>query len=278
MLAPASHSSSTSRWSTCTQWMQRQAVPRCTTPSCTRYSTGERPHGVSGMPRARNVSANGPVPSRTNSVSASDSARCTATGHPSRRARSATARYSGSLTVYGACGETPRLRGEGAKSGEGMLQLGHARGAVRGVGTEDLLVVDPAPAEPRQRLERRTCASRVSDASDAGGPRVAHPQLRRTQERFRGGGVLEGAERADPRREVALRILAGEVSQLEVRVCVDEAGNETGLRKVELPGSPRRGHARMRADGGDGAAIVNENGAVRNRWRRYGEDRSSADA
>src|SRR6266480_1350203 len=159
-----------------------------------------------------------------------------------------------------------------------MLQLGHARGTVRGVGTEDLLVVDPAPPEARQRLERRTCASRVSDASDAGGPRVAHPQLRRTQERFRGGGVLEGAERADPRREVALRILAGEVSQLEVRVCVDEAGNETGLRKVELPGSPRRGYARMRADGGDGAAIVNENGAVLDGRRRHRMHEAGANA
>src|SRR2546423_11945182 len=44
--APASRNSATSRWSACTQWMQRQAVPRCTTPSCTRYSTGEQPCAV----------------------------------------------------------------------------------------------------------------------------------------------------------------------------------------------------------------------------------------
>src|SRR3989441_4155392 len=92
--------------STWTEWMQSHPVARCKTPSCTRYWTGERWCAVTGMPRARSASANGPLPCCTSCVSALDSARCSATGRPAPRAKSATARYKGPLTVYGACGET----------------------------------------------------------------------------------------------------------------------------------------------------------------------------
>src|SRR5437773_580519 len=179
---------SMSRLSTWTQWMHSHPVARSKTPSRKRYSTGEQPRGVTAMPRARSASANGPVPSRTSIVSARDSARCTASGSASRPARSATARYSGSLTVYGA--------------------------------------------------------------------------LRRAGGRVGGRGVLQRAERGDPGGEVALRVLVGEVRQLEVCVCVDEAGDEAGVRKRELTGPRRRGDEGMGADGGDGATVVNENGAV----------------
>src|SRR5947199_98131 len=94
--------------STWTQWMARQS-PDAKTPSRKRYATGEQPRAVTAMPRARNASANGPAPSCTSAVSSRDSARCRATGSRSRRASSAVARYSGSLTVYGACGEMGQL-------------------------------------------------------------------------------------------------------------------------------------------------------------------------
>ncbi len=59
------------------------------------------------MPRFHRASAKGPSPSRTSSVSSSDSARCTAIGKRSRRASAVTALYKAALTVKGACGETP---------------------------------------------------------------------------------------------------------------------------------------------------------------------------
>src|SRR5213079_1643349 len=149
-----------------------------------------------------------------------------------------------------------------AKAVEGSPQLFHARGALRGVGAEDLLIVDPPPSETRERLERRAGAPRVRDARHARSPGVAHAPLRRAGELVGGRGVLEGAERADPAGELALRVLVGEVRQLEVRVCVDETRDEAGVRKRELTGPRRRGHEAMGAYGGDSATIVNENGAV----------------
>src|SRR5438094_6137445 len=133
-----------------------------------------------------------------------------------------------------------------------MLQFGHARGALRRVGPEDLLVVDPAPAQPRQRLERRSGAPRVGHAGDAGGPCVAHPLLRRARKLLRSRRVLEGAQRADPRRELALRVLAGEMGQLEVGMRVDETGKEAGVWKFELSCPGRVGTTRF----GPTAAMV----------------------
>jgi len=124
------------------------------------------------------------------------------------------------------------------------------------------VIVDPTPSEARERLERRAGAPRVRDARDARSPAVAHAPFRRAGELVGGRGVLQGAERADPWGELALRVLVGEVRQLEVCVCVDEAGDEAGVRKRELTGPRRRGDEGMGADGGDGATVVNENGAV----------------
>src|SRR5579884_2879249 len=96
--APASRRTAISAASTCTQWMQRQ--PPCPrTPRRRRYSTGEHPWARTAMPRSRRASANGPAPLRTSAVSSGDSARCTASGSPAARARSAAARYNGALTV-----------------------------------------------------------------------------------------------------------------------------------------------------------------------------------
>src|SRR2546430_17210483 len=102
--------------------------------------------------------------------------------------------------------------------------------------------------------------------------------FRRAGELVGGRGVLPGAERADPAGELALRVLVGEVRQLEVRVRVDEARDEAGVRKRELTGPRRRGNEGMRADGGDGATVVNENGAVLDGRRRDRMDRARADA
>src|SRR3989449_5234009 len=114
----------------------------------------------------------------------------------------------------------------------------------------------------RSRLERRAGAPRVREARNARNPGVAHAPLRRAGELVGGRGVLQGAERADPAGELALRVLVGEVRQLEVRVRVDEARDEAGVRKRELTGPRRRGNEGMGTDGGDGATVVNENGAV----------------
>ncbi len=158
-----------------------------------------------------------------------------------------------------------------------MLQLLHARSALCRIGTEHLLVVDPARAEARERLERSAGAPRVGDTRDAGGPRVAHAPLRRAGKLLRGRRVLEGAQRADPAGELALRILAGEVGQLEVGVGVDESGNEAGFRESELPHSRGRGNEWLRSYGGDDAAVVNENGAVLDGRRRDGVHKACTD-
>src|SRR5437867_1847631 len=53
-------------------------LPRCMTPSCARYWTGDGPSGCTAIPRARSASANGPAPLRTSALSSRDSATCTA--------------------------------------------------------------------------------------------------------------------------------------------------------------------------------------------------------
>src|SRR5713226_4784448 len=129
-----------------------------------------------------------------------------------------------------------------------------------------------------ERLERSAGAARVGDTCDAGGPRVAHAPLRRAGKLLRGRRVLERAQRADPAGELALRILAGEVGQLEVGVGVDESGNEAGFRESELPHSRGRGNEWLRSYGGDDAAVVNENGAVLDGRRRDGVHEACTDA
>src|SRR5439155_7713720 len=124
------------------------------------------------------------------------------------------------------------------------------------------VIVDPTPSEARERLERRAGAPRVRDARDARSPAVAHAPFRRAGELVGGRGVLQGAERADPSGELALRVVPGEVRQLEVRVRVDEARDEAGVRKRELTGSLRRGQVAMGAVGSDGAKVINENMAI----------------
>src|SRR6266704_3938327 len=80
--------------------------------------------------------------------------------------------------------------GEGAKAVEGSPQFLHTRGALPGVGAEDLLIVDPTPPEARERLERRAGTPRVRDARDARSPGVAHAPFRRAGELVGGRGVL----------------------------------------------------------------------------------------
>src|SRR3989449_11490855 len=130
----------------------------------------------------------------------------------------------------------------------------------------------------RSRLERRAGAPRVREARNARNPGVAHAPLRRAGELVGGRGVLQGAERADPAGELALRVLVGEVRQLEVRVRVDEARDEAGVRKRELTGPRRRGNGGMAADGGDGATVVNGNGAGLDGRRRDRLQRARAEA
>src|SRR5258708_12503525 len=110
-------------------------------------------------------------------------------------------------------------------------QLLHARGALRGVGAEDLLIVDPPPSEARERLERSAGAPRVGDTRDAGGPRVAHAPLRRAGKLVRRRGVLEGAQRADPAGELVFGIPAAERGQLQLRAGLYEPGHKPPCRE-----------------------------------------------
>ncbi len=73
-----------------TRWMQRVRSP--STPWRSSHATGVPPSGEGiGIPRTRHASAKGPVPCSRSSVSAADSATCTASGSPSSRAQDAVA-------------------------------------------------------------------------------------------------------------------------------------------------------------------------------------------
>src|SRR5213083_3099646 len=113
------------------------------------------------------------------------------------------------------------VRRDGPEALDGSRELRQTGGTLRRVRPEHLLVVDASCPEPCQRLERGTGAARVSDARDARRPAVAHAELGRAGELLGGGGVLERADGTDPRRELPLGILPGEMAQLEVGMAID---------------------------------------------------------
>src|SRR5690349_1243623 len=90
------------------------------------------------------------------------------------------------------------------------------------------------------------------------------------RELFRRARVLQGAQRADPLGEVAVVVSAREMGELEMRVDVDEAGDERAIGELELPRLRWPGDVRLGADGGEDATLVNENGAVLDGRRRDG--------
>src|SRR6266487_2909621 len=210
------------------------------------------------MPRPRSAAANGPSPSRTNAVSSFDSATCTAIGSRSRRANCATASYSGPLTVYGACGETPRTSCEVARRRSGptaasssAMLAAHCAGS----GPNTSWYTIPRPA--------------VADAGD-----------RCLVKRLRARRLLQLANAADPREEFGFLVLHAttQVGELEVRVAVDETRQHLCIAKLDRLYATRGRDARVRADGGDPAVCVNKNGAVLEGRRRDGMDPASSNA
>jgi hypothetical protein len=174
--------------------------------------------------------------------------------------------------------ESHPTRGKGTQALERGRELGEARGAFRRVRTEDFLIVDAAPAEPRQRGERRPGAAGVRHARHSGGPRVSHALLRRARELLRRRRVFQRADRANPRRELGLLVPSGQVGELEMRVRVDEARDEARFGKLPLQCSLGPGDQGVGADRGDRPVIVYENGAVLDGRRRYGMHDAGAEA
>src|SRR5207244_10422565 len=89
-------------------------------------------------------------------------------------------------------------RGQRPESAHRLPQLSEALTALRGIGPEHLLIVDPPSAQSGERLERRAGTPRVRDARDPGGPCVTHTLLGGAREFFRSGGVLHRADLANP--------------------------------------------------------------------------------
>src|SRR5207247_8282349 len=97
----------------------------------------------------------------------------------------------------------------------------------------------------------------------------AHALLRSVPEFWQPRPVLELTDAADPRAKLRGRHASREMGELEMRVTVDEPGDEDAVREFSDLHSRRRGDAGVWA-GGFGAAVAsNENGAVRNGRRRH---------
>src|SRR5207253_950067 len=92
------------------------------------------------------------------------------------------------------------------------------------------------------------------------------------------GRVFQGPDRSDPAGELALRVPAGEMGELEVGVRVDEARDEDGVGELDPAGPGGEGYIRVRPDRGDPAIVRNENGAVRDGRRRDRMDRARTNA
>jgi len=82
------------------------------------------------------------------------------------------------------------------------------------------------------------------------------------------GRFLELAHTPNPGGEFGLRVLATEMRQLQMRVTVDEAGQQLGVGKVERPNAARRRYTGIWSDGRDPSSVVNKNGAVLEGRRR----------
>src|SRR5205807_9197784 len=121
--------------------------------------------------------------------------------------------------------QTGSAGSEWAQPPHGSRELAQAGAALRGVRSEHFLIVDAARPEARQCLEGGAGTARVRDARDARRPTVAHPLLGRAGELCWRARVLQDANRANPRREFPLGVLAGEEGQLEVGVTVHQAGD-----------------------------------------------------
>ncbi len=168
--------------------------------------------------------------------------------------------------------------GDGSESDQGSLQLCEARRPIRRIGAEYFLIIDAACTEAGERAQRRAGASCIGDAGDARRPAVPHPLLGRVIELLGRGRVFQGPDRSDPARELALRVTAGEMGELEVGVRIDEPRDQHGVQELDAAGPRGIGHLSVCADGGDPAVVRNENGAVRNGRRRDRVDRARADA
>src|SRR5207245_9623762 len=81
----------------------------------------------------------------------------------------------------------------------------------------------------------------------------------------------------DPRRERGLAVAPGEVRELEMRVDVDQPRHQYAIQELQRRGVWRCGDVGVRAHGRNASIVPNQNGAIRNGWRRYGEELSGAE-
>src|SRR5207247_7298808 len=81
-----------------------------------------------------------------------------------------------------------------------------------------------------------------------------------------------------PLRELDFLVASGEAAQLQMGVDVHEARHQHAVYKLQRLNAGRRGDVGMWSDRRYTTIIPNQNGAIRYRWRRHGEDLSGADA
>jgi hypothetical protein len=165
----------------------------------------------------------------------------------------------------------PRRGGPLAERADGPGEAGEGAGALRRVGAEHLLVDHAAGPQRAEGVERRAARGGVGVGGHAGGEPLAHARVRRVAQVVAGEDLGAGAgEGADPCEEVGVLEEAAEGGELEVRVRVDEAGEEDGVAEVGRRAGGRR--AGGGPDVGDAPVVADGHGAVRDRGRRDGDD------
>mgnify|MGYP001379916691 CR=1 FL=1 len=162
----------------------------------------------------------------------------------------------------------PHRGREAAQPQHLALEILHGGRHLRRTRPEHFLVDDAAPAEPHQRLHRRTCTPGFGNARDAAGPALAQPGLGGRDERVGRCGVLKLAEVLDPLNEVGLAVLTRQVGELEVRVRVDEPRGENRVPELQLLRVARRRDLAVRTHRCDAPVRPDEDGAVLDRRRR----------
>src|SRR5690349_2113994 len=139
---------------------------------------------------------------------------------------------------------------------------------------------DSPTAEVMEGTHHRARASRLGNARDAARPAIADAGDRSLVKRFRAGGVLELSNAADPGEKLGLIVLdaSTQVRELEVRVAIDEAGQQLRVGEMQGLRVSRLRHLRIRSDRRDPAVCINKNGAVLVRRRRNWIDNARANS
>jgi hypothetical protein len=159
--------------------------------------------------------------------------------------------------------------GEPGKVVELPAESLHGGVGVRGVHVEHLVMGDSRCVEGVERGNHRPAVPHVADGRDAGRPAVTDPVLRGVEEVLLIPGRLERDDVLDPVPEDRVIGLAGETGELEMGVGVDQPGEENAVGEVLAGSGLRHRDRRLGADRGDPAVIVDEHGAVGDRWRTH---------